>query len=192
MSTIADALRAIEQRAELAIVQELRLMIKEVLTMRTGATPEDRAFADGLLLKIDHLIADQLALPAEANTPATQAMPSFDAWLNPSSERYEVRLYGRDFGDLEDVVFVGSFEVALQLATERHQAQPTDQSEALWRSDGGFLTVRSCHGTVLLHIETIKHPLIAVQPHVERASQALENGDPALVQQLFTALRQVA
>ena len=53
-ATVADTLRAIEARAERAIVQELRLMTHEILGMRTHLALEDRAHADSLLMKLDH------------------------------------------------------------------------------------------------------------------------------------------
>ena len=54
MTAITDTLCAIERHAEHAIVQELRLMTQEILTMRTQLTLEDRAHADALLLKLSH------------------------------------------------------------------------------------------------------------------------------------------
>ncbi|MEO3714108.1 hypothetical protein [Roseateles flavus] len=192
MSTTSDALRSIEQRAERAIAQELRLMMKEILNMRTGLTLEDRAHADALLLKLDRLLDDQVVRPIDASQQAAPALPSPDEWPQLPPGRYEVRFYSRDYGDLEDVATADTFVMALQLASEGHQAQPTDQSDALWTRDRGVLTVRSRLGTVLLHIEAVDLTPAVVQPHVARACQALEKGEPALIQQLFTALRQVA
>ena len=63
MATAADTLRAIEARAERAIVQELRLMMQEILGLRTQLVLEDRAHADALLLKLDRLESDQVAAP---------------------------------------------------------------------------------------------------------------------------------
>lgn len=55
----APTSRAIEVHAD-AIVQELRIMIQEVLAPRPSLNIEDRAYADGLLTKLDHLLRDQL------------------------------------------------------------------------------------------------------------------------------------
>jgi len=110
--------------------------------------------------------------------------------LFPSN--YAVRFYGREYRDLRDVVVVESFPLAVQLAVDQHQADPTDVTEAEWTKGGGILTVRSRHGTVLVHIETNDPPLPTVQLHVARACMALENGECAPAQQLFTALRQAA
>ncbi|MDR3368833.1 hypothetical protein [Rhodoferax sp.] len=46
MTSIAETLRAIEARAERAIVQKLRLMTQDILTMRTVLVQEDRRHAD--------------------------------------------------------------------------------------------------------------------------------------------------
>ena len=60
-ATAADILRAIEERAERAIVQELRLMVQEILGMRTQLMIKDRAYADSLLMKLDHQMRTQVA-----------------------------------------------------------------------------------------------------------------------------------
>lgn len=59
MNSAAETLRALEARSERAIVQELRLMVKEVRAMRSSLIPEDRAHADALLLKLNRLEAQQ-------------------------------------------------------------------------------------------------------------------------------------
>lgn len=65
MAFAADTLHAIEARAERAIVQELRLLIREVLALRPSLGLEDRAHADALLLKLDHLGRSQMATPVD-------------------------------------------------------------------------------------------------------------------------------
>ena len=60
MTTAADTLRTIELNAERAIVQELRIMIRDVLALRPHLGHEDRDHADVLLLKLDRLARDQL------------------------------------------------------------------------------------------------------------------------------------
>lgn len=60
MTTAADTLRTIEMNAERAIVQELRIMIRDVLDLRPSLGLEDRNHADVLLLKLDRLARDQL------------------------------------------------------------------------------------------------------------------------------------
>lgn len=193
MSTATDILRSIEQRAERAIAQELHQMIQQVLGLRTALVLDERAHADALLLKLDRLIDDQVVRPIDAGTmPPMPPLPGLDELLPPSPSDYEVRFFDRDYGDLEDVTIVESFPLAVQVAADRHQADPNDLTEAGWADGRGTLTVRSHHGTVLLRIEAIEKPMPVVQAHVARACQALENGEPAPAQQLFTALRQVA
>lgn len=193
MSTATDILRSIEQRAERAIAQELHQMIQQVLGLRTALVLDDRAHADALLLKLDRLIDDQVVRPIDAGTmPPMPPLPGLDELLPPSPCDYEVRFFDRDYGDLEEVTVVESFLLAVQVAADRHQADPNDLTEAGWADGRGRLTVRSHLGTVLLRIEAIEKPMPVVQAHVARACQALENGEPTPAQQLFTALRQVA
>ena len=73
-------LHAIETRAERAIAQELAVMTGEVLMLRPTLDVEDRAYADGLLLKIDQLIRNQQLDPVcgvlRTDLMATQNGPS--------------------------------------------------------------------------------------------------------------------
>lgn len=193
MSTASDNLRRIEQRAERAIPQELRLMSQEVLEMRHALVLDDRAHADALLMKLDRLIDDQVIRPCAApETPQMLPQLDLDDLLPLSPSNYVVRFFHREYGDLEDVATVESFPQAVQLAVDRLAVHPMDQTDAGWANGRGTLSVRSQHGTVLLHIEAIEQPLPTVQPHVARACQALESGDAAHAGHLFTALRQVA
>ena len=67
-------LYAIERCAERAIVQELRIMLDEVLALRPTLNMDDRAYADGLLMKLDRLIQDQtLLIELEPRLPAANA-----------------------------------------------------------------------------------------------------------------------
>lgn len=188
MSTTTDILRSIEQHAERAIAQELHLMIQQVLGMRTALFLDDRAHADALLLKLDRLIDDQVVRPIDTNALTPRPPLKLDELLLlPSPSDYEVRFFNRDYGDLEEVIVVDSFPLAVQVAADRHKADPHDLSEASWADDRGTLTVRSHHGTVLLRIEAIERPIPVVQPHIAWACQALENGETAPTQQLFGA-----
>ncbi len=66
MRTATELLNAIEVRAERAIVQELRLMRKEVLQLRSSLSPEDQGHADALLLKLGRLESDQIVMATDA------------------------------------------------------------------------------------------------------------------------------
>ncbi len=76
MATAADVLRAIEVRADRALVTELRLMVQEVLALRLHAGLEDRAHADALLLKLDHLEQAQLSTASSADSAPAFLMPT--------------------------------------------------------------------------------------------------------------------
>lgn len=60
MITITAILNAIEDHANRAIVQELRIIKKEIEKLRPSLRPDDQEHADSLLLKLDRLIADQI------------------------------------------------------------------------------------------------------------------------------------
>lgn len=65
MASISETLCAIEQRAERAIVQELRLLIKEVQALQPTLTGEDLAQANAVQLKLEQLSRNQLAESVE-------------------------------------------------------------------------------------------------------------------------------
>jgi hypothetical protein len=62
MITVTAILNAIEAHANRAIVQELRLIKKEVEKLRSSLRPDDQDQADALLLKLDRLISDQIVV----------------------------------------------------------------------------------------------------------------------------------
>lgn len=62
MITVTAILNAIEAHANRAIVQELRLIKKEVEKLRSSLCPDDQDQADALLLKLDRLISDQIVV----------------------------------------------------------------------------------------------------------------------------------
>ena len=66
MRSATEILNAIEARAQRAIVQELRLMKKDVLQLRPALSPEDQGHADALLLKLGRLESDQIVMATDA------------------------------------------------------------------------------------------------------------------------------
>lgn len=76
MASISETLCAIEQRAERAIVQELRLLIKEVQALQPTLTGEDLAHANAVQLKLEQLSRNQLAESVEH--PALIEAPELD------------------------------------------------------------------------------------------------------------------
>ena len=77
MTTITAILNAIEAHADRAIVQELRIIKKEVLQLRPSLNPDDQEHAEALLLKLDRLQSDQLVIademaPDQSRQPVAQ------------------------------------------------------------------------------------------------------------------------
>lgn len=56
-----DTLHSIEAIANRATVQELRRMIRHVEELRLALDEEGQAFSEALVLKLEHLLEDQLA-----------------------------------------------------------------------------------------------------------------------------------
>lgn len=65
MITVTAILNAIEAHADSAIVQELRIIKKEVLQLRPYLNPDDQEHAAALLLKLDRLLSDQVVIADE-------------------------------------------------------------------------------------------------------------------------------
>lgn len=65
MITVTAILNAIEAHADRAIVQELRIIKKEVLQLRPSLNPDDQEHAGALLLKLDRLLSEQLVIADE-------------------------------------------------------------------------------------------------------------------------------
>ena len=115
MASATETLRAIEARAERAIVQELRLMVKDIVGLRTQLALDDCAHADALLLKLGRLERDQVVAPASTDV-ARHLMPALRLNLTmPSQPAYKVSFYDREYGDLTDVVTTDTFDAGVQL-----------------------------------------------------------------------------
>lgn len=193
MATAADLLRAIEARAERAIVQELRLMMQEILVVRTQLVLHDRAHADVLLMKLDRLERDQTVAPANDAAPSFLApMLSITAYETPTPSAYRVYFYDREYGDLDDVVTVPTFESAVQLVRDRLPATPEQVVEASWTRHQGELSVRTPHGTVIARIEADWTHVPTAQSEVHAACLALRSGDTSTIGDLFCQLLQAA
>lgn len=89
MITAADMLHTIEMNAERAIVQELRIMIRDVLDLRPSLGLEDRNHADVLLLKLDRLARDQLVdnVHGAGAAAALATLPACDTQVASTSRR---------------------------------------------------------------------------------------------------------
>lgn len=78
MITITAILNAIEAHADNAAVQQLRIMKNELERLRPSLCPDDQEHADGLLLKLDRLISDQIVVP-DAVTSERVPRPAMQA-----------------------------------------------------------------------------------------------------------------
>lgn len=194
MTSAADTLRAIEARAERAIVQELRLMTQEILRMRTQLILEDRAHADALLMKLDHLEREQVVAPRAANEATAFLMPLLRLDPLPMAEpkAYKASFYDHEYGDLEDVVTVDAFETGVQVVRDRLVPDAEHVIEATWANGQGLLTVSSSRGTVLARLEALDDAVPLALPPVLDACQALRGGDTSSIARLFDRVLEAA
>ncbi|QDL38544.1 hypothetical protein [Rhodoferax sediminis] len=194
MTSIANTLRAIEARAERAIVQELRLMTQEILAMRTVLVLEDRSHADALLLKLDRLAQDQTAAPASSNDTPASLMPDLrlDEIQALAPVAYKVYFYGRACGDLEDVVTLDAFDAGVQLVLDRVDAHRGHAIEASWANGRGALKVLTPTGATLATIEAADVVDVSVDPIVDKVCQALQLGDASRIEKLFGPMLKAA
>ena len=120
MASISETLCAIEQRAERAIVQELRLMVQEILVLRPSLGLEDRSHADALLLKLDRLEASQQVASAQDIAAPILLMPDLQLpAAEPNRKGYAVTLYGIDRDAADCTEIATSIEAALRLLAQR-------------------------------------------------------------------------
>jgi len=106
--------------------------------------------------------------------------------------RYKVFLYDREYGDLTDAVTTDSFDAGVQLVRDRLPAQADYVVEATWTRGIGEMEVRSPRGTVLARVQPVDDTDITVQPPVNKACTALQVGDGAPLEQLFSPLPEAA
>ena len=194
MATAADTLRALEARAERAIVQELRLMMQEILGLRTQLVLEDRAHADSLLLKLDHLEREQVSVPRSESGAPEFLMPTLSLTVFETSlpKAYRAYFYAHDHGDLEDVVTVESFDAGVQLVRDRLARDGDYVIAASWIKHRGEMTVATPSGMVLARIEADDSGTPTAQPAVLDACDALRTGDASRIEQLFGRMLEAA
>src|SRR5258706_4112354 len=194
MATAADTLRAIEARAERAIVQELRLMMQEILGLRTQLVLEDRAHADSLLLKLDHLEREQVSVPRSESGAPDFLMPTLSLTVFETSlpKAYRAYFYAHDYGDLEDVATVESFDAGVQLVRDRLARDGDYVITASWIKHRGEMTVATPSGMVLARIDADDSATPTAQPVVLDACDALRTGDASRIGQLFGRMLEAA
>jgi hypothetical protein len=194
MATAADTLRAIEARAERAIVQELRLMMQEILGLRTQLVLEDRAHADALLLKLDHLEREQVSVPRSEFGAPDFLMPtlSLTVFETPVPKAYRAFFYAQEYGDLEDVVTVDTFDAGVQLVRDRLARDCDYVITASWIKHEGEMTVTTPRGMVVARVEADVSGPLTTQPVVRYACDALRTGDASRIEQLFGRMLEAA
>ena len=194
MNTAADTLRAIEARAERAIVQELRLMTQEILGLRTQLVLQERAHADALLLKLDHLERGQTASPADGSGVPDYLTPTLCLTLfeTPMPKAYRVYFYAHEYGDLEDVVTVDTFDFGVQLVRDRLTRDGDYAITASWIKHQGEMTVATPRGMVVARVEADDRDAPTPEPAVLEACDALRAGDTSRIEHLFERLLEAA
>lgn len=198
MTPITETLCAIERRAERAIVQELRLMIQEILAMRTQLTLDERAHADALLLKLSHLESCQqvaVIAPHAVADSASTVEPVVAALrldmiepLPPSN--YLVHFYGHELGDLERVEFTESLPAAAQLIRHQLADQPSRVRRVAHDPSNGHLSFLTANDTVLATVQPCEPNTPDVEATVAEACAALSSGDVTALQRLFVTPNQ--
>lgn len=194
MATICETLRAIESRAERALVPELRQLKQEILGLRSQLSSEDQDHANALMLKLERLACEQVCAPLCTEEAHEFLLPTLSLTLyeSPASPAYRVFFYSPDYGDLDDVVTVDSFEAGVQLMCDRLALGAQRVVTASWVRNEGDLTVSSSHGMVLARIAADKVPRITTSADVQEACAALRTGDASQVGNLFCHQLQAA
>ena len=193
MASATETLRAIEARAERAIVQELRSMVQEIVGLRTQLALDDCAHADALLLKLGRLEREQIVAPVSSPEVPKHLMPALRLDLAmPSQPAYKVSFYDREYGDLTDVVTTDTFDAGVQLVRDRLPQDAEYEVNASWTHGLGDMEVRTPHGTVVAHVEAVIGGDVTVQPRVIVACSALQVGDVAPLDHLFDPMSEAA
>lgn len=150
-----ETLLSIEKRAEQAIVQELRLMVREILTLRPALGLEDRAHADALLLKLDRLEANQQVASAQDIAAPILLMPDLQLPVitEPDRTGYMVALYSIDRDASDHTEMVASIEAALRLLALRLPEHVDYRIEAKWISGQVDMAMFTEAGVLVAHVQ---------------------------------------
>ena len=193
MTPITETLCAIERRAERAIVQELRLMIQEILAMRSHLSLDERAHADALLLKLSHLESYQqvevVAPPtiADSDPMTVPVVPAlrFDMLEPLQPSNYLVHFYDHELGDLERVEFTESLSAAAQLIRRQLADHPSWVRHVEHDPSSGHLSFLMANDTVFATVQPCEPNTPDVEADVAEACAALSRGDVTALQCLF-------
>lgn len=110
----------------------------------------------------------------------------------PALPSYKVFFYDREYGDLTDAVTTDSFDAGVQLVRDRLPVQADYVVEATWTRGIGEMEVRSPRGTVVARVQPVADTDVTVLPPVIKACTALQVGDAAPLEQLFSSMPEAA
>jgi hypothetical protein len=110
----------------------------------------------------------------------------------PALPSYKVFFYDREYGDLTDAVTTDSFDAGVQLVRDRLPVQADYVVEATWTRGIGEMEVRSPRGTVVARVQPVADTDVTVLPPVIKACSALQVGDAAPLEQLFSSVPEAA
>lgn len=110
----------------------------------------------------------------------------------PALPSYKVFFYDREYGDLTDAVTTDSFDAGVQLVRDRLPVQADYVVEATWTRGIGEMEVRSPRGTVVARVQPVADTDVTVLPPVIQACTALQVGDAAPLEQLFSSMPEAA
>ena len=193
MATATETLRAVEARAERAIVPDLLLLIKELAALQARLVLEDLVHADAQLLKLCRPEHDPAVAPAIEHEAASPVRPA--AQLGPnmlSRPAFRVCFYNHEPGELTHVVTTHSFGAGLQLVRDRLQKDADYEIDASWIQGLGEMEVRTPLGTTVARVEALSGGKVAAQRRVIAAFSGLQVGDVAPIAQLFDPVPEAA
>lgn len=194
MTSITDTLCAIERRAERALVQELRHMTQNILDLRSHLTLDERAHADALLLKLDHLERAQSvaciapAVRSKVSPQASDASPLRIVTLQPCGpSHFLVHFYSHDAGDLESVQLTDTLFAAAQLVREHLAKRHQHVVHLTQRASDGRLSFFTGDDLVLASVEPCEPRTPDIEPAVVEACTELACGNLGALQRLMQA-----
>ena len=112
--------------------------------------------------------------------------------LVPALPSYKVFFYDREYGDLTDAVTTDSFDAGVQLVRDRLPVQADYVVEATWTRGIGEMEVRSPRGAVVARVQPVADTDVTVLPPAIKACTALQVGDAAPLEQLFSSMPEAA
>lgn len=179
MANANESSCATEAHAQIASAHELRQAAQ--VTFGLGISPAS-----------DEQILAQ-AMPSGSRQPDEgRVVAPHEPGKVPALPIYKVFFYDREYGDLTDAVTTESFDAGVQLARDRLPVQADYVVEATWTRGIGEMEVRSPRGTVVARVQPAADTDVAVQPPVMKACTALQVGDAAQLEKLFTPLPEAA